>query len=159
MEHSVPTGWAESAMSPTPFPRAPDNLQRSLNGFFTTLEKAQNGHMMLRLLYRRRKGCTGTAQFQSMRLQACHRPPMQRMLSSAPSREFAEPKGDKAAVPCGSCNLMVETGHNSQGQQNVPLYTKPLSIWKTEKNKIKLKLSLFSKKCHDANDKLFLSAH
>lgn len=76
MERSVPTGWAESAMSPTPFPRAPDNLQRSLNGFFTTLEKAQNGHMMLRLLYRRRKGCTGTAQFQSMRLQACHRPPV-----------------------------------------------------------------------------------
>lgn len=129
MECSVPTGQAESAMSPTPFPRAPDNLQRSLNGFFTALEKAQNGHMISYLFYRRRKGCTDTAQFKSMRLQAYHRPPVQRMLSSATNREFAEPNGDK--VPCGSCNLMGETGHKSQGQQNVPHYTKPSSIWKT----------------------------
>lgn len=92
--------------------------------------------MMSCLLYRRRKGCTGTAQFKSMRLQAYHRPPVQRMLSSAPNREFAEPKGEKAAVPCGSYNLMGETGHKSQGQQNVPHYTKPSSIWKTEKIKL-----------------------
>lgn len=64
-------GAAESTASSTPSPRALDTVQRSLNWFFTALEKANAGHITWCLLYRRRKGNTRGCAWRKMYVVHC----------------------------------------------------------------------------------------